>query len=529
MKKRFFCIIITIMVAAAGICNAASYTLPEKMHNQLAIGSGLKGSFRIVLEGEKFNTPFLKSVSDADFSLRGISSGKDFHYYIFQTDEGGNQSAVSELYRKDGICYLRSDMVQGKILALPTTESVVDSLFPAKGENPSFAPVLLKLLSIPEKEYDTLWKPVISRYQNDLEMWLADFTVQADVQKQDNGSSALVFTYVIPVEQAKAQMLNLFMEIIKDSEASELLDTVMTSKEKEVYANPGLGYYYQGSLDALDLTGEIKMMKRVSALGDVISSSIDLPLDEKATGYVHLSIASNGEETVYTLMSKEKTVVLALPSSKDENQSDEYSIWFTSVSSSTEDKNNRSVRIDIQKTGKEYNDEEERSHLENNYVVSVVQDDRFLPEGYDRSNLADEEDIRVNLNLHYFSKYSQNSATTLEINAEIHQSDSSLSFNGSFKTAAPWLFMPFEVIDPLMIDPSDPQTLILYFADWVSNAPSMIHHTTGTESGINEQSGNQTVQTDDGNNQSDATQDPEPQTQPESSDQVKEVDENHNN
>ena len=477
MKKRIVCIITAVLIMAAGICQAATYTLPEKMHNQLAIGSGLKGTFRITTEGEKFRTPFLTAVSDADFSLRGMSSGKDFHYYVFQADENDNQSAVTELYCKDGICYLRSDMVQGKILALPATDSLTESLLPARGGNPSIAPFLTKIIMLPEKEYEDKWKTSVSRYLNELEMWLADFTVQADVVKQENGTSALVFTYVIPMDKARTQMILLFSEMIVDPEVSALLDTVMTPEQKALYADGSLMYYYQESLDALDLTGEIKMNKRVSAMGEVISSRIELPLNEKATGYQLLTIESTGGQTIYSLSGQEKTIVLALPDAKEGENLDTRSIWFTYVSNSGEEgQPNLSVRIDIRKSTKEYNDEEEKSHLENKYVITVVQDDTYLPEGYDKARLTETEQIDGELNLHYSSKYSQNSATTLEITASIRQGDSSIAFEGKFKTAAPWLFMPFEVIDPIAIDPANPQDLVLYFADWVSNAPSMIHH-----------------------------------------------------
>ena len=69
MKKSLICIIVIMVLALTGICQAASYTLPEKMNNQLSIGSGLKGSFTITAEGEAFRTPFLKAVTDAVFSI----------------------------------------------------------------------------------------------------------------------------------------------------------------------------------------------------------------------------------------------------------------------------------------------------------------------------------------------------------------------------------------------------------------------------------------------------------------------------
>ena len=94
MKKKIISLIVLMLVIVTGTCQAASYTLPEKMANQLAIGSGLKGTFSITTKGEKFQTPFLKAVSDAEFSIRGISSDKDFHYYVFQSDEQENQSCT---------------------------------------------------------------------------------------------------------------------------------------------------------------------------------------------------------------------------------------------------------------------------------------------------------------------------------------------------------------------------------------------------------------------------------------------------
>ena len=117
MKRQFLIVLTVLLAVLTGTGCAASYTLPEKMYNQLAIGSGLKGSFMITAEGEKFDTPFMNQITDAEFDIRGIVSGKDLHYYIFQQREDEQQTAVNELYRKDGVFYFRSDMVQGKILS----------------------------------------------------------------------------------------------------------------------------------------------------------------------------------------------------------------------------------------------------------------------------------------------------------------------------------------------------------------------------------------------------------------------------
>ena len=485
MKKKLFALVFALIMTAAFSCQAASYTLPEKMHNQLAIGSGLKGSFRITAEGEKTKTPFLNAVTDADFSIRGIISGNDLHYYIFQSDENENQSALSELYRKDGIYYFRSDMVQGKILAFPAVNQYIDTFFPVKGENPTLSSVLTRVFSLTESEKKHKWTPVLNRYQNELEMWLADFTVQADVVKQENGSSALDFTYVIPVSDAKARIISLFREFTSDPEVSALFDTVMTPEQKNLYLNSNLIYYYQEALDSLDLQQDIRMNKRVSAMGDVLSSSLSLPLDPADTGYQTLSIENHGEYIVYQVLNENTMVSLVLPAEFKLDQKEfQKTVWYTRYSSDAagQDPNsNTAVRIDIEKTSAESVDDEERTHLSDNYSISVRQDDTYLPEGAGLSDFSEMEEIKAALELHYYSKYSQNSATTLEITGSVQQGDSVISLNGKLKTAAPWLFMPFEVIDLIPVEADKPETLAAYFLDWVSNADSMIRHTADSE------------------------------------------------
>ena len=152
MKKKMISLFIAVMILMTGVCHAASYTLPEKLLNQLSIGSGLKGNFKIHAEGDEFSTPFLQAVSDAGFYIRGMISGSDLHYYIFQGDESEQRSAVSELYRKDGIYDFRSDMVPEKILAFPVLSQYLETLFPAEGENASAASFVSNILRLTEQE-----------------------------------------------------------------------------------------------------------------------------------------------------------------------------------------------------------------------------------------------------------------------------------------------------------------------------------------------------------------------------------------
>jgi hypothetical protein len=477
MKKRIVCIIAGIIMLLYGVANAATYTLPEKMQNQLAIGSGLKGNFTVSANGEISKVPFLNAVCDAEYDLRGMSSGHDLHYYVFQ-ENNGNQTIIAELYKKDGQYYLRSDIVQGKILGLSGFSIFLDALFAQQGENPTISSALLNYLTLSEDVKEKQWKTEINKYQNELEMWLHDFTAQAEVVKQENGSSAFDFSYVIPIDEMKNKMISMFTEFAADAELQTLLDTIMTTEQKELYFNTALSYFYEAAINSLDIQNDIKLSKRVSALGDMINSKMILPLEPKITGFDKLTIESSGGYSIYQLEGNDKALVIGIPSIDLLNEKEyEKSIWISNIDNTNLKENkNFSVRADIKKSFSQYNDEEDKSHQEEHYSALICQDTTYLPEAFKDQELAEWHDIEASLDLHYHSKYSQNSATTLEAKLDYRQNGSSLLISGKVKTAAPWLFMPFEVTDPIEIGPDHPEITESYLTDWISNALSMIHH-----------------------------------------------------
>ena len=484
MKKKLLSLIALMLVLITGICQAANnYTLPEKMYNQLAIGSGLKGIFTVTTEGEKFKTPFLNAISDAEFSIRGISSGKDLHYYVFQSDDKEQQSAMTELYRKDGLYYLKSDMVPGKILTFPTVTQVLDGVFPAEGENEKASSFAGKILSLTEEERKENWDPVFAKYQNQLEIWIADFADEPDIIKMESGTSAVEFNYVIPMEKVKDRIISLYRSILSDKKATALLQSVMTKKERKIYLNKNLVYFYREALDSLMLDKPVRISKRVTALGDLISFRMELPLDERSTGWQSLDIEQIKELTVYTLKKTGNVTVLAVPSMDSlKAVSYEQSIWYANVKTDAtkeEQEKNRSIRIDIKKTN-EFHEQDEKNHETDHYTVKVTQDITYLPSDVDTALLPDFDPIDMEIDLHYSSKYAQNSATTLEIGADIRSAGSSMNISATLKTAAPWLFMPFEVTDPIQVGADKKEVLDPYLTDWISNAASMIRHTADT-------------------------------------------------
>lgn len=477
MKKRFMGLLALILVLSLGAASAATYTLPEKLQIQLSIGNGLKGTFTISSSGELAGTPFLKAVSDAEYSLRGMSSGEELHYYVFQTDQNENMTGMTELYRKDDICYLRSDMVQGTVLSFPSRGQLLDSQFPATGANPTISTALIRYLSLSAKDREDSFNAIWNRYGNELEFWLADFTMDSEVVTREDGNSALNFTYHIPGEAVRTRILSLFNAFGSDTELQSKLDTVMTQEQKSLYVNAQLGDYYRGILEQMDFSRPLTLTKQVSSLGEVFSSGMELPLDSKLTGYQTLKIDSSNGMSTFTLSKEDGLISLSVPDAAEDTPDYEKTIYFRRLSADNNKtgwEGNLSLRADITKTLRQYNDEEERSHQTEHYSIVLDSDESQEHTGY---AIPAFERAELELDLHYYSKFSQNSATTLEVDALWKQSGSSVGLKGQFKTASPWLFMPFDVGSPVAVSPSDNGALLLYLTDWISNAQSLIHHT----------------------------------------------------
>ena len=104
-----------------------------------------------------------------------------------------------------------------------------------------------------------------------------------------------------------------------------------------------------------------------------------------------------------------------------------------------------------------------------------------LPEDINPESIPEFTPVKAGINLHYSSKYAQNVATKLEVQASFIQGESTLAFTGKFKTAVPWVFMPFEIQDPIQVGTEKEKEIIPYLTDWVSNAASMISHISAEE------------------------------------------------
>lgn len=482
MKKKMFAVLMSIMILFSASCYAASYTLPEKLEKQITYGSGISGTFRIYAEGDIAETPFVKAITDAEFAIRGLVSGTDFLCSVFQADQTEQQTACSELYREENVYYFRSDMVQGKVLQLPDLTSFIETLFQKKGENPSPASFIAGLAGMSGSEGSSTMDSILSRYRYDLELWLSKYVTEGVFVRLDDGQSAFDSSYLIPISDFKDLILKLMAQFTSDPEVSELLDTVMTPEQKAVYMNQNLMYFYEEALNALDLQQEVRINRRATTLGAVISTDLILPLDQQVTGYQSLNIHSENQYITYMLQSDQSVFIITVPDTKDIPSQINYdrSYWLTRINlDENKEEKNISIKLSIQKSTETYDDDEGRSHQTDNYKIIVCQDDTYVPEQFDRSLIPSFATVEADLKLHYSSKFAQNSSTKLEFEAGIKRDGSFISVQGSLKTvnSDSWVFKPFDISHPVHIGAENTDLLTSYMADWISNAQSMIHHT----------------------------------------------------
>ncbi len=471
MKKGISLILCCLLIALWSVGSAVTYTLPEKLEKQLAIGSGLKGSFVLKTEGTNDWIPLLAPYAGAEYQIRGMISGEDLHYYVYQTDAEENQWAKTEIYRKEDILYLRSDLLPGRVYTAATAAGLADTLIPSEGGNPSIGSALMKLLDLSAEEKEKTWQPILSRYEEWLEMWLQQFAAQPEVRRQEDGSSVMDLEFTIPVSALKAGIVALAREAAEDSALRAALGTVMTDEQLNTYLNGSLASFYEAALSQLNLDFDVTLNRTVSTLGETLVSTVVLPLDPEKTGWEALTLETSEGYTSYTLRSLEKTVTLVLPETMPE--ADEYNVsaWFLQMPEGEAETPCETIalRADLQVKKAENTDLENRNHETDHYVLTVTQDAEKLPEGI-RDSVSPFETLTAELDLHYSSKYDNRSPTTAAFDLVCRQKEGSAHLYGSVKSASPWIFTPFEIENPVpLLGMSEEETQLL-LTEWMANS-----------------------------------------------------------
>ena len=444
MMRKFCSIILAILLALSVISTAsAAYTLPEKMERQLQVGSGLKGSLVIRTNADAEMNPLIHSIRNTMFEIRGIQYEGNQHYYIYQAGEEETLNALTEICRMNGRYYLRSDLLEDGCILLPKMDHLINAALKAEGENPSVLPDLLRAVLGGETGNDLN----MDSLERTVEMWINTFSTGSTVQS-GQGSPKLSQTFTIPVGEA----CNALTEVIRVISSSEnymgWFREILSKEQIDLYLNPNLGYYYAEAIERLDMEGEIRFSRTVSTLGELITSSLYLPLDATKTGYSSVTFENNEKEKSVFLTGPNGALYLQLPLETD-LKNDDYEnaeIRFARISNTGEGSKNVALRIAVTRTSEKTEDTAENKIREKEtYILHIVRDTETLPEGIDPEKIEDFADADAEIMIRYSSKPQLSSPTTLEVSCEVTQGEYSFNLESELKTASPWVFAPFSI------------------------------------------------------------------------------------
>lgn len=480
MKRLISLLLILLLCAGMLSAGAEEMSMPEKMIKQLENGSGLKGSFLLKAVGMEEEAPLMTAFHQAPFELRGLQTMEgELLYYIYQTDESEAQLNLTSLYGKDGLFFLKSDLISST-LSFPGVAGLMDLAGGKKNGNAPIISVLPELFSILRDPDPEQWNTAFAPYEQMTELWLARFPLETAFLAGEDGASLLEMTCVIPWEDVKSFLTEFFSRFLADERIEALLSPILTEEQKAVYLNQNLGYYYVEILSGLTAKEDLVITRLADARSGVqISTRMLLPLSSEVFGYdaMQLDQDATGRMTV-RLRGDNKSFVVSWPAdfTLEGSFDQEILLGYVQADRKDGDPENRALRIRLTGTVEQpvLNEEDGKTYETYDYVLTAVQDETIFEE----EGLSDQLDLCDPLEIHlhavFSGKNAQQSPTALAFTLEGSQTEKTVSLSGSLKSASPWILVAPETEGSLYLPDLDESQRQALREEAAKNAQTML-------------------------------------------------------
>lgn len=290
-------------------CSAAETadTLPKLLVRQLTAGYGVRGYANITATGVADWLNYVLPFTVTDIQIRAIGEKQgtvsqaiddddDWQVRFYAKNSEDAEVGTTWLYgNPDGICF-QSELLPGTVLSIPV-EGVhllyqimrgdfkelffafdpMNLLAPGSNGNTSAYTGIANLLGISEESWSEQWLPVLEKYFLHLDLWLMGYG-NPDFVTGKSGGLSMTGTYTIPVSDLKKEAKYLIGQMIFDNDLQALLVPHVTMEQRITYLNPSMVYFYEACIDAIPLEGDIVLSREMSAMGDIVSTSVSLPL-----------------------------------------------------------------------------------------------------------------------------------------------------------------------------------------------------------------------------------------------------------
>lgn len=428
--KKFLCLALCMaLVFASATALAAEYTLAEKWQRQVAFGNGVKGTINLSVSGEAEWAQLLSPLNGAEIEVRAIQKDGRKQYRLYAV-KGEDMVGLTRLFSQDNELFLVSDLLPDVILCLSTGGDLINLLTGGKeGDAPNWYSAALSLMEIPETTWAEKWAPVLARYEKELELWLESFASAPSV-KRDGDTATVLARYDIPAEGLKAQMKALWQEMLTDAELQELMQGQLTPEQQQAYLNPGLQGYYDGLIDGLKLDDGVVLEREMTTKGEVVASTVTLPLDRMPGGWTALKLLQHEKETTLRLEGDESSLSLTLSQTVTTANSTAWSGMLR-----YEDGNDLPLAVDftLVKIATTSVDADSRSHQVTSWSLKAEQSQNAGAECRAFQPFA------ADLLIHMNSRNAQINPVNLEIGLTVKLEQADMEAKVSLTTHSPWV------------------------------------------------------------------------------------------
>ena len=322
MLKRFLCVMLCLMLAIPAALAETADTLPKRFARQLSGGNGARGYISVKASGVAEWLDLLMPFTATDIQVRAIGEKQgdlsesitdddDWQVRFYTKDAAGKEVGTTWLFGDPNGMYLKSELLPDTLLSVPVEQvNLLYQIFKgefnelffafdpmeltapsANGNTPAYQ-AIANVLGIDEEAWTAEWLPVLEKYFQHLELWLVGYG-ESSILSEDAGKLTMSASYKIPADDFKTEAKYIIGQMMYDNELQELLIPHVTMEQRITYLNPQMVYFYHACIDAMQLDGDIEMSREMSALGEVVSTTISLPvpaLPEKLTAPMNASM-----------------------------------------------------------------------------------------------------------------------------------------------------------------------------------------------------------------------------------------------
>ncbi|MGN1367484.1 MAG: hypothetical protein ACI4WX_01330 [Aristaeellaceae bacterium] len=363
MMKRLLCLVLCLLLAIPSAMAETADTLQKLFVRQLTGGNGARGYISLSASGVADWLNLLLPFTATEIQVRAIGQKQgdmsetvddddDWQIRFYVKDSDGQEAGTTWLYGNPKGMYFQSELLPDTLLTLPVTQvNLLYQLFrgefadlffafdpldlsaPGANGNASAYTAVAEVLGIPADTWTADWLPVLDKYFTHIDLWLAGYG-ESSIVSENTGSLTMSASYSIPVDDLKAEAKYLIGQMMYDNDLQNLLLPYVTMEQRVTYLNPQMLYFYEACIDALPLNGNVVLSREMSAMGEVVSTAMELPLpplpDEltatvgkAAKALLHLSdenllegverlvMRQSGQEKTFTLSSSKHTVTLS--------------------------------------------------------------------------------------------------------------------------------------------------------------------------------------------------------------------------